>query len=92
MSPASTKRGASPADVTAAYDELTGGKKRQFVQLSKLRPKLSGTREQQDAALMQMVRAGDAVLSPHSGSERHDPVEQAGAWRGNHLIALEQDD
>lgn len=89
MSPAATRRGASAADVRSAYAELTGGKHREYVELKDLRAKLGGTREQQDATLHALVMSQNADLAPHSGQARHAADQQAAAWKGNHLIALE---
>lgn len=90
MSPAAgTRRGASAGDVRSAYAKITGGDHRQFIRLSELRPKLGGTREQQDATILQMIRSGEAVAAPHASRERHEQGQKDAAWRGNHMIALE---
>jgi hypothetical protein len=68
---------------------VTGGKVGKWAYLHEVRSKLGGTKEQQDAALQQLMRSGDAVLSPESSVDRHRPEFQAAAWRGNHLIALQ---
>lgn len=80
---------ATPAGVRSAYESLTNGKNRQWVKLSDLRPRLGGTREEQDAAIRQMLRAEQAVTAPHSGQARHHSDQIAASWQGNHLIALE---
>jgi hypothetical protein len=78
--------------IRTAYLRNSGGSYKTRVLLKDLRPELQIPREQQDAALMEMIRSGEADLYPEDDPESRDERDDQAALmigdRPRHLMIL----
>lgn len=70
-----------PDKVIDAYDGLRAGRDTPWVSLTQLRSQLGGTREEQDAALMKLLRDKKIRLIPEENQKTITPADRAASLR-----------
>jgi hypothetical protein len=91
----SNQAGDMQAKIREAYDSLSV-KKQEWVRVSRLRALLGGDRDEQDKALIALMRSGTCILAPDSNRKVLTAADHEAAIRigteMKHLIAFDDED